>query len=82
MQEELLAANRKIAQHEAENARRIQEDERRDQELRESKARIEKLEKMHLFMQNNDPRFAAYLAQPSTIEPPPTDTPPAINLNT
>ncbi|XP_020877109.1 uncharacterized protein LOC110227362 [Arabidopsis lyrata subsp. lyrata] len=55
---------RKISEHEAENARR-------DEEHRQSQSRISSLEKLLVFMKDKDPELAAFLSSASTQPQPP-----------
>lgn len=69
MQDELKAARAKIAAHEEDNKRRDADNERRDDELRQSQMRIAQLEKLLTFLKNDDPRIAAYMTDSPVFEP-------------
>ncbi|VVA98317.1 unnamed protein product [Arabis nemorensis] len=85
IQHELKAARQKIAEYDEENQRsdeenrrRDAENQRRDEELRQSQVRIDELEKLFVFMKNNNSNFAAYVSDssvPATTTPQVEDNP-------
>ncbi|VVA98949.1 unnamed protein product [Arabis nemorensis] len=68
IQEKLKSACRKIAEQDADNARR-------DEEHRQSQSRISEMEKLIAFMKNIYPRLAAFMSQSLVLDSSPGITP-------
>ncbi|XP_010481684.1 PREDICTED: uncharacterized protein LOC104760458 [Camelina sativa] len=80
IQEQLQVARRKLADQDEENARRVREDARRDEEQRNAQNRTATLEMLVSYLKTSDPGLAEFLFTQPPAHAPFTSAAPAVNI--